>query len=145
MPTTKKLIAFANARGVAIDETQALFYLTRANDYLSTLCWIGTAPDTNGMGEAWPRVLVEGEAAVTPNAILEAQLRLAIEAAQGVDLLPTVSGPQVVQETVGPITTKYSEPTLGAGPTFPWLDNLIAPYLLCEQSGDYGNFDVWAG
>ena len=68
---------------------------------------------------------------VIPNAAKRAQLQLALDSSQGVDLMPTVSGAAVKREKVGPLETEYEvsatsgyngQPDLQAANS--WLDLL---------------------
>lgn len=71
-------------------------------------------------------VLLSG---VVPPQIITAQLRLAVLAAQGVELNPISDGQVVLEEKVGPLETKYSELLQAGSPSFPLVDSLLDPFL----------------
>lgn len=70
---------------------------------------------------SWPRVgadlyddvayknLVWFPSDAIPKELIAAQCQAVVEQANGIVLMPTTSGQFVTQETVGPLTTKYSE------------------------------------
>ena len=64
--------------------------------------------------------------------------QLCIEQQGGVDLAPTRTEAFVVEETVGPLTTKYSDKHgggPGSAPDMPTVDNILGPLLAaCGQA-----------
>lgn len=72
-----------------------------------------------------------------PNILKQAQIRLAIEVSNGIDLFPTrTSGTFVKREKVGPIDTEYSEAIgVGLAPELLAVDALLAP--LFNQNGGF--------
>lgn len=134
--------SYAEARGVAFEvngvaasEDQIATMLIRATDYLEAQdCrYIGVRA-TAEQALAWPRkgasmncqAIPEN---VIPRSLISAQIQLAMAINAGFDLQPNVS-PQdyVTEETVGPITTKYSDPAaIGVQPTFTAVNALLAP------------------
>lgn len=171
--TTAGLIAYAAARGVAIGEDEAPILLTKAGDYLATMCWEGYPYSRQ---DAWPRkglvydgtplldvngddittVIVDGESvpieigdtvdeAATPESVIIATYRLAMEVANGVDLMPTTSGSQVVSESVsGAVSVTYAEGSIGTPLTLPWLGKLIDQWKTCSPT-NVVNFPVSRG
>lgn len=67
-----------------------------------------------------------------PEEIKNAQIELAFLSATSVALDPAL-GPPVIEETVGPITTKYAT---GARQTtvFPFIENMLLPFLISNKS-----------
>ena len=65
--------------------------------------------------------------------------QLCIEQQSGVDLAPTRTDAFIVEETVGPLTTKYSDKHgggPGSAPDMPTVDNILGPLLAaCGQVG----------
>lgn len=67
-----------------------------------------------------------------------AQAQLCIEQSAGADLAPARMSAFVTEETVGPITTKYSDrfgPISGHPPTMPAVDALLRPFASCAHGG----------
>ena len=171
--TVAGLIGYAEARGVVIGTDEAPILLTKAGDYLATMCWEGAAADSD---DPWPRtglvydgtsllntdgdvirtVVVDGQTVpieagytvdepATPKAVVTAVYHLAMEAGNGVDLMPTTSGAQVVSESVsGAVSVQYAEGTIGTPLTLPWLGPLINAWLSCS-AGNGVNFSVYRG
>lgn len=157
--TVTGLIDYAAARGVTIADDEAPILLTKAGDYLATMCWEGKATGD----ESWPRsglvydgstlldaqgniiltTTINGETVAiqngdtvtqpaTPKAIITATYRLAMEVSNGIDLMPTVTGSQVLSERVeGAVTVTYAESSIGTPLNLPWLDGLIGSWLMC--------------
>lgn len=135
--------AFASARGITVPaanpagDTEIEQALITAMDYLqNTQCYQGSQYDSENQSLEWPRsgVYFDGALysyAAIPKKLKEAQIRLALEVLAGVVILPnTVASDYVVEETVGPITTKYANPTsVGIAPNFPMIDALLLPLL----------------
>lgn len=83
-------------------------------------------------GPTWPSGQVFGTAADVPDVIMrgarDACARLALYALDGP--LDAEVDAQVTEQTVGPITTKFSQkPTTGKRRQFPDVARLMAPYL----------------
>lgn len=171
--TVAGLIAYAAARGVVVAADEAPILLTKAGDYLATMCWEGTAMDND---DPWPRtglvyngqpllntdgdpittVVIDGETVpievgytvtepAIPKSVVTAVYRLAMEVGNGVDLMPTTSGAQVVSESVsGAVSVQYAEGTIGAPLTLPWLGPLIDGWTSCSTGSEI-NFSVYRG
>jgi len=89
----------------------------------------------------WPRKRVRADGYdiainVIPNDIKNAQAQAALLIAQGVELLPTggTTG-AITEETVGPITTKYSDKYPQFASYFGALSNYLGPYLIIADGG----------
>jgi len=72
-----------------------------------------------------------------PNEIVNALCQVVIEQHNGVNLSPTRTDAFITEDTIGPITTKYSD-KIGGGPgtapTMPNVENSLAPLLAtCGQ------------
>lgn len=72
---------------------------------------------------------------VLPVRIQQACASLALDASQG-DLLPSQDAP-VIEETVGPITTRYAAGASQAK-KFPAIDRLLAPFITGGDSSGFG-------
>jgi hypothetical protein len=71
---------------------------------------------------------IEQDPTLIPSILKQAQIRLAIEANSGVTLMPTRSGGFIVEDTVGPITTKYSDKVaVSIEPEITAVDALLQP------------------
>jgi len=159
----KDFIKYALDRGVIILEDEAPVFLTKATDFLANKCWEGDQVDDE---QPWPRrnlifngsTLLDGdgnpinakdgetiEQPATPKKVVTATYRLAMEVANGVDLMPTVTGSQTLSERVeGAVTVTYAESSIGTPLQLPWLDSLISDWSYCEQNGGL-NFAVRRG
>lgn len=130
--------AYALSRGVALSADDAALepLIHKAMDYV----------DSRGLGllsVTWP--LTDGllcgtvSSAETLTRLQNALGRLCMEQSAGVDLSPTRTGAFVTEETVGPITTKFSE-KLGGGegspPDMPAIDAILGPLIAaCGYTG----------
>lgn len=74
-----------------------------------------------------------------PKTLKNAQMQLVIESSEGVDLMPTQTGQFVTEETVGPITTKYSDKAGldGVKPQMTAVDALLEPLYKKGNSGAF--------
>lgn len=154
------LRAYMVARGmtVPVDDANEVVlgqHLLAAMDYLQIIVcgYKGTPtyPETQTL--LWPRtdVYIHGvlfaENQIPQNLKL-AQIRLAIDSYNGVNLMPTISGnasDYVVEEKVGPIEVKYADATKFSGQaTFTAVDSLLAP-LIAESCGQGFTFGVYRG
>jgi hypothetical protein len=142
-------IAYAANRGITLppgDETAAM--LMQAMDYIETkACDFQGKPTYTDPAQslAWPRTgVILNCVAFPPDKIpknlIAAQVQLAIAVNAGIPIMPNAT-PQdyVVEETVGPITTKYADPSkIGIGMLSPILtavDALLSNlFATCETS-----------
>lgn len=141
--THTELQAYADARGITIQgsQTQLEHYLVNAMDYLESLRsrFQGSKVSAN-QALQFPRtgVTIDGielESSVIPTLLKSAQMRAAIEVHNGIDLMPTQAGQFAIEETVGPITTKYSEKIgVSAAPTILALEALLEPLFKASSS-----------
>lgn len=131
-------LAYALARGIEIaDDDPADVLLTKAMDYLNGLTWKGQLA-VAFQPLPWPRQFVfigadEFPEHTVPPDVVSAQCVLAMQVNAGFDIAPTydVSGGLVIDETVGPITTKFSD-RFGAptgGPNMPAVSALLRKWL----------------
>ena len=144
--TPAELTAYASARGITISGTPDVLLLL-AMDYLDTLedRWQGGRTDPL-QALAWPRsdVYVRGVALdddAVPDAIVTAQIRLAIEADK-MPLMPTIGSQQsgaVTSKSVGDVSLGYGEGTNNLAPVFTWLAPLLGAYYAI---GGGMNFEV---
>ena len=147
-----ELKAFATVRGLALPSDDMLEAgLISATDYLEIEeCYKGKKTSSL-QSLKWPRTgaYIDGDSFPTnsiPKALKIAQIRLALEVFKGIDLMPTISGSNedyVIEETVGPITTKYADATDFSGtPTFTAVNGLLLP-LIGRSCGGSGLLNVF--
>ena len=125
--TDDALSAYAIARGYVLSGDSAV-NLQLALDWLELQPFIGEKTDPLQALE-WPR---DGDT-VVPDKIVQAQLEAALVYMKGGDLTASI-GKNVIEKTVGPLTTKYAE----TGPQsimYPKLSMLLRGYV---QNG-YGS------
>lgn len=102
-------------------ESFACEYAGRKVSPSQSLQWPRQEAYLFGDCEAWPSDTI-------PKNLKQAQAAAVIAVSQGLSLLPNI-GPQdfVIEETVGPITTKYSDPVKsGVEMKFTGVDSLLA-------------------
>lgn len=136
---------YAANRGVEMpvgdDEIAAM--LIRAADYIETLgCKFQGQKTASDQLLQWPRAGVylhglEFSSNQIPNEVRLAQKALVIAINSGVDILPNyTNGAFVIEETVGPITTKYADPTaIGVLPTLTQVEAILAPLFGSNACG----------
>ena len=139
--------AYAAERGVTLSATDddVAIQLIKAKDYLESFAMRYQGEMTNeGQSLQWPRTdvyLYGSETAFSSNAIPKelksAQCAAILAIAEGVDIMPNYSASNfVTEETVGPITTKYADPTkVGIVPTLTAVDSLLAPLFGSTATG----------
>ena len=145
--TIAEVRAYGEARGVtlpAADDSLAVMVI-KACDYLE-------AQSSRYQGEIanesqslqWPRidVYLNGSETEFPSNQIPKQLKAAQCAAviainEGVDIMPNYSASNfVTEETVGPITTKYADPTkVGIAPTLTAVEALLQPLFGSKLEG----------
>lgn len=135
--TRAELIAFAALRGVTIPDVDASdVHLIKAMDYLETLAsrYVGTRTYETQL-LSWPRTDaffrdIDYPVDEIPTTLKKAQLQLAVYSFQGIDLAPAVHEKFVISETVGPISTTYSQAVnTNSQPFFPLVDAWLSPLL----------------
>ena len=139
---------YATNRGVELpaDNDQVAVMLIEASDYLeSKSCQFGGVPTTDTQAMSWPRKGWYPKGSDTPfpedaipKKLVKAQCALVIAVSQGISLLPNTSAADyVIEETVGPITTKYADPiAIGVTSNLGAADALLAPLFgYCGQGG----------
>lgn len=85
----------------------------------------------------WPRidVYVNGyfvDSTTIPPGVKDAQCEAALKSMSG-DLLADIERGSVIEETVGPLTTRYSDYSKDGSKSYPVIDALLKPY--CQHSG----------
>ncbi len=128
--------AYALARGVTLSAVDAVLdsQMIKAVDYLESkrARYQGSKVDAS-QALQFPRsgVVIDGlevAADAIPALLKSAQIQLAMQISAGVDLMPTTTGPFVIEDTVGPLTTKYSDKVgVNALPEIPAVDALLDP------------------
>lgn len=134
---------FALLRGVTLteDDDALTALLVKATDYLEmfSLRYVGALVAVD-QALSWPRsdVVIYDEVFAEdaiPEALKKAQMLLVMEQANGVNIMPTVTGNFVKRRKVGPIETEYSERVqTDALPSFPHVTALLDS-LLALSSG----------
>lgn len=147
--TVDEVRAFAEARASTLpaagspgdDAIQAA--CIRAADYLESFReeFKGVKVSPGVQALQWPRKGVSFEGYDVPETeipfiLKNAQCELAIEAANGVDLMPTGDGRKVIKKKVDVLETTYSEGVdSGTSPTFARVRALLLPLLKTAGSG----------
>lgn len=123
--------AYAAARGLSLPSDDAALFplLVRGFDYIESQRARFKGRKTYPGGAQWPRsgVVIDDEeiiATIIPEELKKAQVRVAIEIANGTDEAPTITE-QVKREKIGPLETEYVTGT--EGPVMMAVDALLAP------------------
>ena len=131
---------YVDSRGlsVATDDASATAALLRAADYLEYGVngeYVGRKIN-NAQALQWPREDYNPKTGViesigVPSQLKQAQLLVAYNYANGIDVMPTVEATDyMTEETVGPITTKYSDSSsISRTPVISGLDNLLGSLI----------------
>lgn len=132
-----ELIAFAAARGIIIEDTDAAdVFLVQAMDVLLTKSFLGSLVVVN-QGAPFPRELFAAPNSDTlvfpkdsvPTAIKRAQILLAVAASQGVTLLDSTSaGRQLRSRELGPLKRTFTDTSLAVAQVA-GVDEALAPFL----------------
>ena len=142
--------AYATQRGLDIsgggddmDDDVAGAHLILAMDYLEEMTgrYVGYRVLPGLQPLCWPRYYCPTDLAtddysggvetvgVAPQ-IIKAQCELAAYVGAGNELFPTENAPQIVEEVIGPLTTKYSERNgATSGVYLPKIKSILAPVL----------------
>jgi len=145
---------FAEARGIDVlaDDDVCEQKLLLAMDYLETV-----EPQLQGYRVDTEQTLAFPRQAVRindllfpytsiPSQIKKAQILLAIEAAKGVDLMPTIdsaSSARVKREKVGPLETEYDNSVPVGIVSFPQVDALLS--VLYGTASGFGSLQIRRG
>lgn len=145
--TLAEVRSYAEQRGATLpagDDALAVMVI-KACDYLEAQANRYQGEIANeSQALQWPRIdvyLYGSEIAFPSNAIPKelksAQCAAILAIAEGVDIMPNYSASNfVTEETVGPITTKYADPTkVGIVPTLTAVDSLLAPLFGSTATG----------
>ena len=133
--TIEEARLYAMNRGVILDANDDIVaaFMIEAVDYLNSKenCYKGERISEE-QELCFPRTEFK---TLIPKALKNAQMQAVIERHNGFDLLPTTSPTDyVIEETVGPLTTKYADPVaVGQSTNFASLDALLEP--LCKYGG----------
>lgn len=128
--------AYALARGVTLSATDSVVEILaiKSMDYLEMQDFKGDAVD-EAQELAWPRAYayINGDYFVSddiPEALKKAQMQLMIYYNAGIDPIAASAAAQfVTEDTVGPLTTKYSEAVGNIPARIPLVDNFLLPLL----------------
>lgn len=117
--------AYAAAHGLTFPTVEAdqEIRLRRATQYLDAQYSYKGVESTYTQALAWPRTVAPG---VVPREIVNACIELACKAG---DLWADVSASAVVEQTVGPITTKYSDPANGGQKRYASVDAMLRRWI----------------
>lgn len=138
--------AYATPRGVSLpaSDSEVETQLILAMDYLEVQCWRGIATyDDQSLAMPREQIYISGSLIaddVIPNKIKFAQMQLALQVNNGVDLMPTVVGGAsgaVIREKVGPLETEYASSNVGTQPYFKSINALLGPYLCSPGFGQF--------
>lgn len=138
--------AYATARNKPLptDDTALEALLISAMDYLEAQRARFEGSKVSAEQELqYPRegVIIDGielASNVIPSILKQAQIRLAMEANAGVDLMPTRTGGFVKKEVVGPIETEYSEKVgVSVEPEMSAVEALLAPLFAPRSVGTF--------
>ena len=139
--------AYAVERGVTLSATDddVAVQIIKAKDYLESFANRYQGEIANeSQALQWPRidVYINGSKTAFPSNAIPKQLKsaqsaLVVAINEGVDIMPNYSAADfVTEETVGPITTKYADPTkVGIAPTLTAVDSLLAPLFGSTATG----------
>lgn len=134
------LAAYATERGVTVTDVAVKAIV--AMDYLSQYddLWIGE-PATETQALAWPRrgAIYRGRelpADEVPVIVQNIQAALVVAQQLGADIMPNVIPPTrdelVIEKTIGPLTTKWADPTkvgIGDAPLLRTVDAYLSGLL----------------
>ena len=139
--------SYAEARGVTLpvaDDSLAVM-LIKACDYLEAQANRYQGEIANeSQALQWPRidVYISGSETAFPSNAIPKQLKAAqcatvLAINEGVDIMPNYSAADfVVEERVGPITTKYADPSkVGITPTLTNVEALLQPLFGSTLTG----------
>ena len=128
------LRAYCDLRGITLpdDDDEVSVFIIKGMDYIETQLYKGSQVSINTQ---WPRENVELygfdiDSDVIPKQLKDAQCQASVESNNGVDLMPTTTGKNVIREKVGPIETEYSESNQAGRPVLAKVNKLLAPLLL---------------
>lgn len=139
--TRAEVISYASARGFVLPDDETTDVLaTLAMDYLWTLCFKGTLVE--GAEVPFPRYgLVDGDDAegyeyAIPLGIKRAQMQLALDSHNGVDLAPSATPSSSLKRSkIGPIEEEFFAPgSTDTAPPLTVANTWLAPHL-CPDSG----------
>lgn len=135
--TLEYIRQYAADRGIELNDDDEIVSSNaiRAMDYIATFArhFQGVRTFTEQLLD-WPRtgVVVDSiEYAVDymPSQLAQAQAAAVIQIHNGVDLLPTIQGPQVKVERLGPMAFEYFSQRGLEPVSVPVIDNILAPLL----------------
>ena len=145
--TLVEVRSYAEARGAALpvaNDALAVM-LIKACDYLEAQANRYQGEIANeGQSLQWPRigVYISGSETAFPSNAIPKQLKsaqssLVVAINEGVDIMPNYSASDfVTEEIVGPITTKYADPTkVGITPTLTNVEALLQPLFGSTLTG----------
>jgi hypothetical protein len=138
---------YATQRGVTLpsDDDELAALVIKAADFIESFaCDFQGAKTDCEQAMQWPRTGVvvccnEIASNVIPKELKKAQCASVLAANEGIVLQPNITPESyVVEETVGPITTKFADPSkVGISPRFTGVDALLKPLFAasCGQAG----------
>ena len=145
--TIAEVRAYAAERGVSLSATDddVAVQIIKAKDYLESFAnrYQGEIANEN-QSLQWPRidVYISGSETAFPSNAIPKQLKAAqcatvLAINEGVDIMPNYSAADfVVEEQVGPIKTKYADPSkVGITPTLTGVEALLQPLFGSTMTG----------
>lgn len=131
--------SFAESVGLPLpaDDNAVAVALLGAMPYIESQPYQGQ-PAQPGQALQWPRMLVIVNGDMLPDdsipeGVKKAQAQAASMVISGTELFPTIEGQRVTEETVGPITTKYSDQytnTWNGQNVFSAINVYLQPYII---------------
>jgi len=134
---------YAADRGVTLSEDDAALspLLYKAMDYLESK-GLGLLSLSFPTESGYLCRLTDAQALAR---LANAQAQLCVEQSAGVDLAPARTDGFIIEDTTGPMTTKYSE-KLGGGagvaPSMPAVHGILKPLLQCGQGASFTTLRV---
>jgi len=118
-------VTYAAGHGLTFagEEPEREARLRRATQYLDAQYAYKGEEETDTQGLAWPRTVAPG---VVPKEIVAACCELACKTC---DLWTDVDSSAVIEDTIGPMTTKFAAPANGGQVRFAAVDAMVKRWL----------------
>lgn len=123
---------FNNTAWAALSDLQKEAALREAARFVDGYNYTGTKA-TLAQARQWPRIDAAQDgfplaSDIIPQLVKDAQCEAALRQSASA-LQPDVAPGMVTEETVGPITVKYSDNSNNGRPTYPLIDRMLRPLL----------------
>lgn len=125
-------VSYNNTSWAALSDAQKEAALRTAARYVDSYQFTGTKAAL-AQARQWPRIDAtqdgfELASDIIPTLVKDAQCEAALRQSASA-LQPDVSPGSVIEETVGPLTVRYSDNSNDGRPTFPEIDAILRPLL----------------